>query len=298
MSLKNPAAALNTLLKAATIDDHDEILDKASEALKSSPKDANLRGAQIVALLKLDRFDDALRVIETAGPDLQRTFLLERAYALYKTGKLAEARECLRPAVSSNEIAAMHLDAQVAYRNEQFGEAYAIIAELLSLPNENDEGHDLRINLSAICAQVIHQGGELADPSLDEGEPDTFELAYNAACISIARGRLERGVRLLSLATRLCDAFDDLSDEEKQVEMVPILVQQAYAYSRLGMHKEASDVYQSIDSSLYVPWPHRRATNPQSEANPSVAGNLTRNPLCCGESIPPFLHPTIQARFC
>lgn len=252
MPSKNPTAALNTLLKAATVDDHEEILSKATEALKSSPNDIGTRIAQIIALLKLDRFDDALRVIETADGDLQQACLFERAYALYKTGKLAEARECLRPAVSANTRGAMHLDAQVAYRNEQFDDAYAIITDLLSLPDDNDEAHDLRINLSATCAQISWGCGESTSYSPEDGEPETFELAYNAGCVALARGRLERGVWLLSLATRLCDSSDDLSDEEKQAEMVPILVQKAFAYSKMELRREASDVYQSIDLSLYV----------------------------------------------
>ncbi|SPN98853.1 related to signal recognition particle 72 kDa protein [Cephalotrichum gorgonifer] len=251
MSFKNPTATLNALLKAASIDDHEEILNTATAALKSSPTDVNLRYAQVVALLKLDRFDDALRAIETAGADLQQTCGLERAYALYKTGKLAEAREVLRPAVSAKLRGALHLDAQVAYRDERFDDAYAVIGELLDLPDEDDEEHDLRINISATAAQISSECGNVPNSVLDDDEdPDTFELAYNAACLALARGHFVKGVRLLTLATRLCDASEDLSDEEKQAEMVPILVQQAYAYSRMDMRKEAHDVYQSIDSSL------------------------------------------------
>lgn len=252
MSFKNPTASLNALLKAATVDDHEEILSKATDALKSSPNDTGIRNAQVVALLKLDRFDDALRVIETSSRDLQQACLLERAYALYKTGRLPEARECLRPAVSAKARGALHLDAQVAYRDEQFEDAHAIVTDLLSVPDDNDEEHDLRINLSAVSAQISWECGEVASSPSDGGEPDNFELAYNAACEALARGRLEKAVQLLTLATRLCDSSDDLSDEEKQAEMVPILVQQAYAYSKMGLQKEAADVYQSIDSSLYV----------------------------------------------
>lgn len=252
MSSKNPTATLNRLLKGASIDDHEEILAAATEALKASPTDTSLRTTQIVALLKLDRFDDALRAIDTSRVDLQQTCMLERAYALYKTGKLAEARDCLRPAVAAKDRAALHLDAQISYRDERFSEAYATIEQLMSLPDDHDEGHDLTINISATCAQIARECGEIPDFDLADDEPETFELAYNAACVALARGRLQRGVRLLSVATRLCDDSDDLSDGEKQVEMVPILAQQAYAYSRMDKEKEASDVYQSIDPSLYV----------------------------------------------
>ena len=250
--VQEPRGEPQHAVEAATIDDHDEILSKVTEALKSSPNDTGLRNAQVVALLKIDRFDDALRAIETASADLQQACLLERAYALYKTGRLNEARECLRPAVAANARGALHLDAQVAYRNEQFEDAHAIVSGLLSALDDKDDEHDLRINLSAVSAQLYQECGEVVSSSEEDGELDTFELAYNAACESLARGRLERAVQLLSLATRLCDSSDDLSDEEKQVEMVPILVQQAYAYSRMGLQKEASDVYQSIGSSLYV----------------------------------------------
>ena len=37
----------------------------------------------------------------------------------------------------------------------------------------------------------------------------------------------------------LCNASDDLSDEDKQIELLPITVQQVYVLTRLGRTEEA-----------------------------------------------------------
>ena len=65
---------------------------------------------KVVALLKLDRYEDALRVFEEGGDALKKRAALEYAYTLYKTANLDEAIEVVSQV--ANDRGARHLEAQ------------------------------------------------------------------------------------------------------------------------------------------------------------------------------------------
>lgn len=105
------AQSLSSLLQRATIDDHEEVLQSCNEALAKSKSDLHAQHIKIIALLKLDRYEDALRVLETGGDALKKRAGFEHAYALYKCSKLGEALQALTQAAASR--GASHLEAQV-----------------------------------------------------------------------------------------------------------------------------------------------------------------------------------------
>ena len=244
---QDPAAALSALLRSASIQDHEEVLRAANAALKANKADITAQHTRVVALLHLDRFDDALRAIGEGGDKLENACLLERVYALYKTGKLDDATAVLK-SVGLEERSLSHVAAQVAYRAERFDEVHAIYQKLGS-EDAADERNDLNINSKAATAQAEWQGINPPQPAYDDEQPDAFEVCFNIACSCIARGALEQASSLLQRAARLCDASDDLSDEDKEAEMQPILAQQAYVFARLGKTKEAVDLYNSLAQS-------------------------------------------------
>ena len=102
--------ALNSLLKRTTIEDHEEVLKACNATLKQSKQDLDTQHVKVVALLKLDRFDDAVHVLEEGGDKLKQKAQLEHAYALYKLGKLGEARDLATRV--TNERGARHVEAQ------------------------------------------------------------------------------------------------------------------------------------------------------------------------------------------
>lgn len=256
MAPQNPAAALSSLLRAATIDDHDEVLRTANAALKADKNDATAQTTRVVALLKLDRFDDALRALAEGGVKLEATCAIEKAYALYKTGNLDDAAAFLKSA-GLDKTGFSHIAAQVAYRSERFDEAHAIYKRLLD-SSPGSEENDLNINSKAAFAQSQWQSYSRSSPvapsnvSKGQSSSDAFELCYNEACAYIASQDLDTAANLLQRAVRLCDASDELTQEDKHAEMRPILAQQAYVYAKMGKLKEALDLYQSLGSTRYV----------------------------------------------
>lgn len=254
MAAANPTATLTSLLRGSTIEDHEEVLKAVNAVLKSSKNNPDALHTRVVALLKLDRFDDALRALDDGGDKLAERCVLEKAYALYKTGQLADAEKL---AQGAKKRGLKHVAAQVAYRAEKFEDAARIYQELTSQSAAIEgEENDLRINSSAADAQLEWQGnGDKIEPSRKKPsreDLEAFETSYNAACGCIARGDLGPGSVLLKRARDLCEALDELSDEEKRAEVLPIMVQQAYVFTKLGKLVEAEALQKMIKIAEYV----------------------------------------------
>lgn len=260
--MADPAvAALNSLLRGTSIEDHHEALELASAAIRSAkvqgPDLATARHTQVVALLKLDRYDDALRAIAEGGDALEKICFFEKAYALYKTGDLQAAEATLQDSLGPGNQGEVgrglkHVAAQVSYRTENFERAAAIYRDLKEgqATANYGEDSDLRINLTASTAQLEWKGKDWAVRE-DEKQParedlEAFETAYNAACNCISRGDFGKASVFLKRSRDLCEATEDLDENEKKAELVPILVQQAYVFTRLGKIEEAASIQKLI----------------------------------------------------
>lgn len=237
--------SLANLLQQTDIEDHEEVLASADATLKQSKGDLEAQHVRVVALLKLDRYQDAVKAVEAGGQKLQDKARLEYAYALYKSGKPSEAAEI---AQAGDGRGFKHVEAQARYRTEDFIKAAELYQSLASAL-EDDAEADLRINSGAVDAQSIWAGHS---DSVQKKKPtradlEAFETAYNAACHSIASGEFGQGEVLLKRAKDLCNALDDMSEEDKQIELASITVQQVYVLARLGKPEEAEKLANGID---------------------------------------------------
>ncbi len=248
--MADPAAALTSLLRATSIEDHDEVLRAANAAIKASKGNLQAHHTRVVALLNLDRWDDALRALAEGGDRLEEECLLEKAYAFYKLGQLEDAENLLK-STSEPSRALQHLGAQVAYRLEKFQEAADTYRHLSQEGNgRSGEENDLRINTLATHTQLEWNGlgGLLAEKERQPSREDleAFESAYNAACRCIAQGDFSRASVLLKRSRDLCGASEELSPEQKREELMPILIQHAYVLTRLGKEVEAIALQRSV----------------------------------------------------
>ncbi|KAJ9667019.1 Signal recognition particle subunit SRP72 [Coniosporium apollinis] len=244
------ATTLSSLLSRTHLTDHDEILSAANAVLKKSKGDPEAQHVKAVALLKLDRFDDALRVFEAGGDALKERARLEFAYALYKSGRPEEAAEVA--GLDGAERGLRHLLAQATYRAEEFERAREVYGQLGGREAQTrGEENDVRINAGAVDAQLEWAGrGELVQKKKPAREDlEAFETAYNAACGCIARGELGQGEVLLRRARDLCNALEELTEEEKVAEIMPITVQLVYVLCRLGKMEEA----ERLSSTIHIP---------------------------------------------
>ena len=238
---------LSALLKRATIDDHEAILRACNASLKQTKGDLTTQHIKVVALLKLERFDDALRTLEAGGSELKHKARLENAYAFYKLGKFEEARAIVKS--TPKDRGAKHLHAQTSYRQEDFSAAAELYQELSgSQAAIDNEVNDLRINSGATDAQLEwnRQGNLVRSRKAGREDLEAFETAYNAACGSIARGELGKSEILLKRAKDLCNASEELSDAEKLAESLPVSVQQLYVLTKMGKYHEAEKLADEI----------------------------------------------------
>ncbi|KIW19403.1 hypothetical protein PV08_03698 [Exophiala spinifera] len=238
------SSALAALLKNSTLDDHEQILDACNKTLQSSKSNLEAQHVKLIALLKLDRYEDAVKFADTAGDTLRKAAQFEYAYALYKTGRLEEA------AAISSEIqsrGANHLEAQARYRLEDSVTTSELYRRLRNTQDEA-EIYDLRVNQGAIDAQAQWIGVTDVKSIRRPGREDleAFETAYNAACGSIARDEYAQAEVLLKRAKELCRHSEDLTDQQKQDELLPIAVQQLYVLLCLGKSSEAKAIAAEI----------------------------------------------------
>ena len=270
--------SLSTLLKQSSIEDHDQLLRAANTELKQNKSNLEAQQVKVVALLKLDRWDDAIKTIEDGGDKLKEVARLEYAYALYKNGKAAEAAEVTRSGGDGDaERGLRHVEAQASYRTENFERAAQIYRQLVG-EAEDDAEADLRINSGAVDAQLewCGQGDAVTKKKPGREDLEAFETAYNAACGCIARGEMGQGEVLLRRARDLCNSLEDLCEEDKQVELLPIAVQQIYVLTRLGKTEEAERLAQSIETSK-IP---DRSTRHIAQVNAAIAtSKSTSNPF-------------------
>ena len=89
--MSGPNQDLATLLRQVHLNSHEDLLKAANNALKKSKSDLNAQHARIVALLKLERYEEVLRAYNETGGKLKEHAPLEYAYALYRHGSLNEA---------------------------------------------------------------------------------------------------------------------------------------------------------------------------------------------------------------
>lgn len=110
------------------------------------------------------------------------------------------------------------LKAQILYRLERYRESYGVYRDVIK--SSNDEYEDERqTNLQAVISQLDDGGGrEAASGQL---RTDTYELLYNAACVSIGQGAYAEAERRLRQCEKLCrETFDE--EDELELELAPI----------------------------------------------------------------------------
>lgn len=110
-------ASLSTLLKNLSVDDEDDeqILSHANNVLKKFKTDASALRTKLVALIKLERYDEAIKLLDSEDiKDKIDNLELERAYCLYKVGRMADAAEIAKKgaAGAKRKRGLQHVEAQ------------------------------------------------------------------------------------------------------------------------------------------------------------------------------------------
>jgi tetratricopeptide (TPR) repeat protein len=87
---------LSQLTLAAAADDHEKAVKVATDVLSADPTNAHAAKQKALALIKLDKYKDALAFLDEATFLNSAEMVLERGFCLYKLGKGDEAIEVLK----------------------------------------------------------------------------------------------------------------------------------------------------------------------------------------------------------
>ncbi|CAG8762271.1 16660_t:CDS:10, partial [Dentiscutata erythropus] len=256
-------SAQDNLSKEATItqlfSDAERIINQGeyAKALKSidkvlnlSPNDFDALHCKVIIFLKLGKYQNALDLVTKSFSEDQLP--LERVYCLYRLNKFSEGAELLRKyrTAGNNDSGLRHLEAQVAYKLEDYNSSletyYSLIQETDA---KEDTYNDVLTNFNAAKAALLFSGGKVKEKYAMADSVNTYELAYNYACIYLGRKDFKKVEKLLITARNICRkslSDDDYSEEEIEQELGTINVQLAYLYQLQGRTAEAIDLYQSV----------------------------------------------------
>ncbi|KAJ3298444.1 Signal recognition particle core component [Borealophlyctis nickersoniae] len=229
-----------------------KICDKISRTVKNDP---DVLHSKVVALIRLERYTDALTVLEASNlpVEVREDHQFEKAYCLYRANRLSESldliRQCKNGELGKDAKRQFdHLEAQVLYRQEDYGECLGIYQELLRDVNEDEEG-ELASNYNAVRAAAVASGLSLGDEMDVDQAADSYEVTYNLACLSLADGKLDEAEQYLQKARKQCrDALleEEYAEEEIERELGIIVVQLAYVRQLQGKTEEASELYKGV----------------------------------------------------
>ncbi|TPX30762.1 hypothetical protein SmJEL517_g05735 [Synchytrium microbalum] len=249
-------AELQRLCEAS---EHEKSIKLCDTLLKTLPGDIDALHVKLTALIHLDRFQDALNILNglsSTSSNIRQNFVFEEAYCLYRSEKLDESLKLIARALKDTELldetrnALGRLQFQVLYRTEDYRESWDVCKALV---DELDEGSpystELTANLAGIEAAAALSGIKMDLQSVDPTTVATYEMAYNSACTKIAHHRLDEAHSLLEQARRLCRDLlmeDEKPEEDIERELAIIVVQLAYVAQLQGQVSEALDLYQGV----------------------------------------------------
>lgn len=222
--------------------DFEQAVKVADQVLSVAPGDDDAIRCKVVALVKADRFDDAISTIQTSKKVLT-DFSFFKAYCLYRQNKLDEALESLKS--QEGNSATMLLESQILYR---LGKMDACMDIYQKLQKSKIDSLEINSVANLIASGRASEVQRLMD-TLKVKATSSFELAYNTACSLIEGNKYTDAEQLLLSARRIGQETlleDNFPDDEIGIELAPIAVQLAYVQQLLGHTQEAIEAYTDI----------------------------------------------------
>lgn len=110
---------LSNLTMLVENEEHESVVAVADKLLAQNPSDKKTFKTKIIALIKADKYSTALSELAKNTVVTNDELTLERAYCLYRVGKLEDANGLIDQALSSQQLGAAdsrglkHLKAQI-----------------------------------------------------------------------------------------------------------------------------------------------------------------------------------------
>lgn len=259
------------------------------EILKLIPNDPDAVRCKVNLLIEQGNTDAALRLIDSSGSircqstsndsslsSLGEVLSLERAYCLYRQGRLDEASQALDSIDPARTVARLLLEGQLHYRMGNYAAAIRAYDALYSMADGGDAEAKAVVGRAEVQANVVAayvsegrmSGDEISrmiSQKLHTTPRAGFELAFNIACGLLGENNLMGKVssaptgkvlaearEALALARRVGEEAlyeEDFGDEDDiSAELFPVDVQLAYVMALEQRWDEALVMLQSLSS--------------------------------------------------
>lgn len=251
---KVPIEELFSRLKVYSAkDEHEGVLDCATRILTQDSNDESALRSKIIALVQLDRFNEAYETLK-GSTQAKNNMVLAHAYVLYKLNKISELESLVESSKAGSDLfiqrGIKHSLAQAYYKSEDFHKVELTYSSLekVGQPMVGNEESDMSVNKAAVSAQKFLNGlSDVVGNIRSELETGTYDEMFNIATAYIGVGDYGRAVELLREAKLSCENSEALSDDEIKSEVFPILIQAAYANQLLGNTDEAISILEGLD---------------------------------------------------
>ena len=225
-------------------EDHEAALVTATKLLKVAPDEVEAQAAKAVAALYTGDYALAL---STALPAQE----LERAYALYRLGRGAEALAILDASVQKEDESFRHLQGQALFKEGRYDEAADVFAALVSEAGANGgEDPELMTNLYAAFVAARRGQEALARFPLNEELMDScYELAFNTGAAMVDAGDLQAAEARLREARATCMRVgeeDGMTPSALLDEGSGIQIELAYVLAAQGKRGEAFEMVTTL----------------------------------------------------
>jgi len=217
-----------------------------NKILAINNSDVDAFQCKVISLMQLGNYQEALDCFKTFSSQIE-SMRFEYAYCLYSMKKYQEALKEIEKSSKDNRI--LELEAQIYYKLENPQKTLSIYESLLTKPGYADSVEFI----TNLCATYIEANEiQKCQDFLTKNKSflsKAYELAFNAACLSIIKQDYKAAETQLKLAKKVCsDSLkrDGYSEEEIKNEMTAIDVQLAYCQQITNNLESALEIYQTI----------------------------------------------------
>jgi len=244
MATEDLTAHFKAIQTAVEEEEFEDVIEAADIILKST-KDQDALKSKVIALISLNRNEDALKAIQnTRGKDIDLS--LEEMYLHYRLGNYEKCENILGkvPVENRENAEFQEMAAQLYYKMGKFDKASDLYKQIDS--SESPDEHRLTANIIASFIAIGDNNAALKYRTKNTKDVGIWEIGFNVACALIevekheeARNLLEE---LMGIAENLLKA-EGSSPEEIEQDQANIKLQIMY----LSQLKSAVDCEKTME---------------------------------------------------
>ncbi|PAV59192.1 hypothetical protein WR25_05300 [Diploscapter pachys] len=171
-SLADICQYLKDIRDGEAAEDFAKAIEAANKLIRRFPQETLAYKSKLVLLIRLNQWEDALSMINKCPGKKLGDCHFEKAYVLYRLGKLDESLTALEP-LPKDDVRVKELKAQIFYKQDKFKESCDILQWMVK--NHTDESDEERLANFQAVQKMIEAEKKQAEASSSEMDVDSGE---------------------------------------------------------------------------------------------------------------------------